>query len=420
MNMIQRGILPMILELLTAFPAIYINGPRQAGKTTLVRDLLSKEFQAAFVSFDDILERTTAMRNPSGYLQDMGTPLIIDEVQMVPEIFRALKKQVDEFRHEKWGDGGKSPNGKYLLTGSANLLAIPALCDAMVGRMATLTLLPLSVAEIHGKKSYFLEQCFEEDFFSGAANRDVTLIEAIRKSSFPELLNLSPHITEAWFKSHVQKITLEDPIQLYRLEKAAYMPLLLQALAARAGNLINDADLSRDVGLNAMTTRNYRALLSHSFVTYELRPWYRNLSKRLVKSKKLYFYDTLLLCHLLGSTPELLSKKHPERFGHVLENFVLSELMKANTLMHSEVDISFYRTHDGREVDFVLSKAEKLVAIEVKYAEAIREKDLAGIKEFQQVTGQDFYRGIVLCNTPRVMRFDENIYLVPFSALWSV
>ncbi|MEM7403271.1 MAG: DUF4143 domain-containing protein, partial [Myxococcota bacterium] len=155
-----------------------------------------------------------------------------------------------------------------------------------------------------------------------------------------------------------------------------------------------------------------------TFVTNTLSPWYRNMTKRLVKSDKIFFYDTMLLCHLLGSTPQQLAKNHPTRFGHVLENFVLSELCKNNFATREKVAISFYRTNDGREIDFVLEKQSKLVAIEVKHAESISDKDLAGIKQLQASTADDFYCGVVLCNTPRVIAYDKNIYLLPFSALW--
>lgn len=415
MKAIARQIQRQILESLKFFPVVYINGPRQAGKTTLVRELLASSFPAGFVTFDDALERAAAMRNPYIYIKESGTPLIMDEVQMVPEMFRPLKKLVDEQRQEALKGG--SANGHYLLTGSANLLAIPELANAMVGRMATLTLLPLSVSEILGQTSQFLERCFAKDF-SGIVSEDLPLVQAISQASYPELLQMPKNMVSSWFRNYIQKITLDDPRHIYNLEKAEYMPALLQALAARAGSLINDAELGREVGLNAVTTRQYRGLLNHTFVTHTLKPWYRNITKRLVKSHKFYCHDTMLLCHLLQSTPAELAKNQPGRFGHVLENFVLSELSKNNYASGETVDISFYRTNDGREIDFVLERQHKLIAVEVKNAENIKEKELAGLRELQEVAGKDFHAGIVLCNTPRVIAYDENIYLLPFAALW--
>ncbi|HWL53741.1 MAG TPA: ATP-binding protein [Chthoniobacteraceae bacterium] len=417
MKTIPRALEKQIAETLPAFPAVYINGPRQAGKTTLVRELLVRNDGARFITFDDALERAAAMRNPYNYLKESGVPLILDEVQMVPELFRPLKKLVDEQRQAALSGGGPA-NGNYLLTGSANLLAIPELANAMVGRMATLTLLPLSVAEARGQTSSFLERCFARDF-SDIKPDGTRLVDAMAEATYPGLREMPEKTIPTWFRNYVQKITLDDPRHLYNLEKAESMPVLLQALAARAGNLVNDAELGREVGLNAVTTRHYRGLLNNTFVTHTLKPWHRNITKRLVKSHKLYFHDTLLLCHLLGSPPQELSHSQPARFGHILENFVLSELTKTNHATGENADLSFYRTSDGREVDFVLERGGRLVAIEVKNAETITDKDLAGIKELQQVTGQDFHCGVVLCNTPRAIAYDRDLYLLPFSALWT-
>jgi len=415
MKTIQRHIQPLVLKALKAFPVVYINGPRQAGKTTLVRELLASQFPAKFITFDDALELSAATRNPLEYLRDAGMPLILDEVQMASAIFRPLKILVDEQRMAVLGSK-RSANGHYLLTGSANLMVIPELANAMVGRMGTLTLLPLSAGEVMGRKPEFLQRCFAKDF-SDIAPDKTPLTHIMAEATYPELLQMPENMKENWLKNYVQKITLEDPRHIYNLEKAEYMPVLLQSLAARVGNLINDASLGREVGLNAVTTRSYRGLLTSTFITQYLRPWYRNITKRLVKSGKTYFHDTMLLCHMLGSMPQDMAKSQPQRFGHVLENFVFSELEKANVL-REKISISFYRTNDGREVDFVLEKQDKIVAIEVKHAEQVTDKDLAGIKELQAVTGKDFVCGIVLCNTPRVIPYGKDIYLVPFSALW--
>jgi predicted AAA+ superfamily ATPase len=416
MSVIARAIEPLIQNSMKVAPIVYVNGPRQAGKTTLVRSITTNLDKAQFLTFDDPMERAAAMRNPVGYLRASGYPLIVDEIQMVPEVFRPLKMLVDEQRYEAL-QNGTSSDGRYLLTGSANLWAIPELADAMVGRMATITLLPLSMAEVLGQKSSFLKRCFAEDF-SDIKTDNMPLTEAISKASFPELLKTPVAMIPQWFQNYIQKITLEDPKYIYNLEKAEFMPILLQALANCAGNLINDANISRDIGLNATTTRSYRNLLQGAFVTNSLHPWHRNITKRLVKSHKMFFHDSMLLCHLLQSTPEDLLKNQPRKFGHLLENFVLSELSKAKCIDDYFLDISFYRTSDGREVDFVLENKGKIVAIEVKHSENITEKDLAGINELKSMTDGDFVCGVVLCNTPRVIEYGNGIYLLPFSALW--
>lgn len=417
MTIIHRNIENTVLKALEVFPAVYINGPRQAGKTTLVKDILSNRFKGTFITFDDALERSAAIRNPLNYLKQTGYPIIIDEVQMVPEIFRPLKMLIDEQRSAALNDTIK-PTGHYLLTGSANLMVIPQLADAMVGRMATITLLPLSAGEVSNSKLNFIESCFNKHF-GGIKKDDTPIYEVIERATFPEIINISDEFKQNWFQNYVRKVTLEDPLHIYNLEKAEYMPALLQALAIRTGNLVNDADLSRDTGLTPVTARTYRNVLNGTFITNYLSPWYRNISKRLVKSGKIYFYDTMLLSYLLKSTPKEMAKANPQRFGHLLENFILSEFVKLNNALSEQVNISFYRTRDGKEVDFILEKDSKLVAIEVNNAENITEKDLSGLREFKEIAGKDFVCGVILCNTQRVISYDEDIYLVPISILWS-
>jgi len=419
MQLKRRSIESRVLRALDIFPAVYVNGPRQAGKTTLVRVLLSKQFKGKYVTFDDPLEKSAAMRNPQLYLSDCGYPVIIDEIQMVPEIFRPLKMQIDEQRYECLTSGQEQPNGRYLLTGSANLWATPKLADAMVGRMGITTILPFSACEYWGGKGDFITRAFAADFTDVGKSKH-NLLDAMHVATYPEIVEMKSDSIANWFQQYIQKVTLQDPQQIYNLEKAEYMPLLVESLAARTGNLINDADIARDIGLTSVTTRTYRNLLEGTFITNTIRPWYRNTNKRLVKAGKSYFHDTLLLAHLLKATPEELLKKQPQRFGHLLENFVLSELTKLNNNSDNKVQILFYRTRDHKEVDFVLeSPRGKIVGIEVKHAENVKQRDLAGLKELREVAGKDFACGIVLCNTKRVLPFGENIYLVPFNFLWS-
>jgi len=214
MKTIQRHIQPLVLKALKAFPVVYINGPRQAGKTTLVRELLASQFPAKFITFDDALELSAATRNPLEYLRDAGMPLILDEVQMASAIFRPLKILVDEQRMAVLGSK-RSANGHYLLTGSANLMVIPELANAMVGRMGTLTLLPLSAGEVMGRKPEFLQRCFAKDF-SDIAPDKTPLTHIMAEATYPELLQMPENMKENWLKNYVQKITLEDPRHICR------------------------------------------------------------------------------------------------------------------------------------------------------------------------------------------------------------
>jgi uncharacterized protein len=424
MPIINRAVTQSVIDALKTFPVVYINGPRQAGKSTLVRDIVFPKItdttnKGQYITFDDVLERASAMRNPQTYLQSTTKPLIIDEIQMVPEIFRPLKLVIDEERHERLVSGGEKPNGRYLLTGSANLAALPALANAMVGRMATRTLYPLSAFEVFGGQGDFVNRAFACDF-SEVNPTHKTLNEAITNSTFPELVSLPETQHKSWYDNYLRKVTLEDPRHIYNMEKADLMPVLLQALAVRAGNLINDADLSRDTGLTSVTARTYRQLLHSTFISLELRPWFRNIGKRLIKSSKSFFYDTGLLCHTLGRSVRDIKTFDQPRFGNVLENYVATELLKLIAISQERLELLFYHTRDGREVDFVIEKPSgELIGIEVKNSETISEKDLSGLKELKAVVGKDFVCGIVLCNTKRVLPYGDGIWLVPLSHLWN-
>ena len=209
MKIIRRDIEKQVLQSLKVFPAVYVNGPRQAGKTTLVRVLLADKFPARFITFDDVLERGAAMRNPQAYLADAGFPLIIDEVQAVPDIVYPLKMLIDEQRYENLKRGSKKPNGRYLLTGSANLAITPKLADAMVGRMGTVTLLPLSACEYWRGNGDFIARIFAKDF-AGFNSGKHSLMDAIYVGTYPELIGMKSDSMENWFQNYIRKITLED------------------------------------------------------------------------------------------------------------------------------------------------------------------------------------------------------------------
>ena len=419
MNYIRRFQETRVLDTMKAFPATYISGPRQAGKTTLVRDILADRFDGRYVTFDDIIERNAAMRNPGGFVSGLGDRATLDEVQMVPEVCRALKKEIDERRRGGVaGTAAGNTNGIFLLTGSASLRALPELADAMVGRMGAVTLLPLSAAEVAGNEANFVDQLFEGTFRSRESSA-IPLSEMMTRASYPALLGMEDRDRDTWCRNLIQKITIEDPRHIYNLGKADRMPMLLQALAVRAGNLVNDAELSRDIGLNAVTTRAYRNLLEATFIAMELRPWHRNVGKRLVKAGKIQFHDTNLLCALLGQTHGILESTNPKLHGHVVQNFVGTELMKQTGHAQGDYKLGFYRTRDNREVDFTIERRDgRTVAIEVKHSENIAPSDLRGIEEFKSLCGESLAAAIVLCNAPRIIEYAEGIHLVPFEAMW--
>jgi predicted AAA+ superfamily ATPase len=404
---------PKILAALNESPVVFVNGPRQAGKSTLVEEIANVDFPADYITFDNPTQMAAATMAPQAFLSQRTRPLIIDEVQLVPEIFRAMKVYVDNLRRDK----NISANGRLLLTGSANILALPQLADALVGRMRVITLYPFSCTEAIGTKGDCIARLFAQDFTN--LDQTVSLMEAIRVATFPEISHKEPSVQNNWFEGYITTLLQRDVRMLAELEKIALLPALLRVLAIRAGSLINDADIARDLGLNAMTERNYRHILQMMFLSFDVKPWFRNLGKRLVKSPKGFLIDTLLLCYLLDSSPEDLAFKKPEIFGHVLENFIATELLKLLSFSDIRAQLFHFRTSDGKEVDFVLEKTDgHLLGIEIKSSENISANDFKGLKELAQLAKDDFVCGIVLYGGQDVVPFGDKLWAVPFQILW--
>ena len=410
---INRYVRNRLLKALDVSPVVFLNGPRQAGKTTLVQSISKAEFPAEYVTFDNTTQMAAAANAPENYLRERKGALIIDEVQLVPEIFRAFKIVVDELRQQH----GSKLTGRFLLTGSANIMALPKLSDPLVGRMSVLTLYPISGAEALGGVGDFIERLFNSDFESDKGK--YKLSDMICASTFPEISGADTHKRTNWFDGYLTTILQRDVRALAEIDKLSTLPNLLRILANRAGGLVNDADIARDAGLNPVTSRNYKTLLKMLFLTFELAPWYRNIGKRLVKSPKGYMTDTLLLCHLLQYELGDLEKNRPELFGHVLENFVATELLKLMTFRNDRLNLFHFRTSDNKEVDFVLEKPNgQLAAVEVKQRDSVTTSDFKGLEALQTITGNDFTCGIVLYRGRDIVPFGKNLWAVPISNLW--
>lgn len=413
----SRWVAPVLSECCRVSPAVFLNGPRQAGKSTLVRELAEEPFGAEYVSFDDVTVRAAAENDPSAFLRNFKGPVIIDEVQLVPDLFRSIKIVIDELRHAD----RKSANGRFILTGSANILALPALSDALVGRMRILTLLPLAMGEFVNAKPVIHDLLTDGlGIFPSEKQFPVfDLDEWVPRATFPEIaLNASNEgYAEDWYQDYITTILQRDVRNLAEIDKLSSMPNLLKVLALRMASLVNDASAAREVGLNAMTYRRYRALLQHVFLIAMVPPWFRNIGKRLTKSPKLFFYDTGLLAHLLGVTPLSLKTSQSPLFGHLVENFVATELMKQMTLSRRDM-LYHYRADDGKEVDFVIESPNgKVTAIEVKTKQSVTADDFSGLRSLKSAIGKDFKQGLVLYSGGAAVPFGSDLMAVPISSL---
>lgn len=414
--MIKRTLGPAILDALQGFPIVYVTGPRQAGKSALVQSLAVQAWPAEYITFDEATLLGAAEANPESLLRAYETRLILDEVQMAPGLFRVLKMLVDEARQ-----GNKAnANGRYLLTGSANIMALPKLSDALVGRMSVLTLYPLSALEISGGKGDFLHRLMDNGFKPGTIKRERTVVEIMRQATFPEITDQDEGRRRQWFESYITTILQRDVRQIADIARLGVLPHLLQALASRAGGLINEADIARSTGQNAVTTKNYRILLQMLFLTFDVKPWYRNIGKRLVKASKGYIMDTSLLCHLLQVDMARAAIRDPHVFGHLFENFIASELLKQLSSSSGRARLHHFRTSDHKEVDFVLEQPDgRLAGIEVKGRDAVTASDFKGLETLRQQVGDDFVCGIVLYRNNKIIPFGDRMWAVPVGAMWA-
>jgi predicted AAA+ superfamily ATPase len=402
-----------ILFALKHNPVVFINGPRQAGKSTLVRHLSTKDYPADYVSFDNATQMAAASAFPESFLTERKNALIIDEVQLVPDLFRALKFVVDELRLQN----KEQSNGRFLLTGSANIMALPKLSEPLVGRMNIKTLYPFAAAEAFKGTGNFLTRLFTVDFHPIPQTRSVN--EAISAATFPEISSKPAREYGEWFDGYLATILQRDVRMIAELEKIGLMPIMLRILASRAGHLLNDADIARDIGLNPVTSKRYRTILQAMFLSIEVPPWYRNIGKRLVKSPKGYLIDTLLLCHLLGWDLENLKTAKPDLYGHVVENFVATELLKLLSFSELRAKLLHFRTTDNHEVDFVLERPDgSLVGIEVKISDRVNSGDFKGLGILAESAKESFVCGIILYGGKEIVPFGDKMYAVPLAALW--
>lgn len=415
---LPRKITQVLKDALKISPIVFLNGPRQAGKSTLVQSIspqIGREgHSVAYHTFDRLTEMAAATSAPEAFLTAYPGTLIIDEVQMVPEIFRPLKTVVDELRQQDH----ENANGKYLLTGSANILSLPKLSDALVGRMIVLTLYPFSASEAIMGKGDFLERLYRMDF-GNREDKGYEVNQIIKLATYPEIYIKPANERKLWLDGYLTTIMQRDVKQVAELDKSYLLPQLLRTLATRAGSLINESDIARDLGLNSVTGKSYRNILKMMFLNFDIAPWHSNIGKRLVKTHKGYFTDTMMLCHMLDIDIDSIERSRPELYGHILENFVASELIKLLSFNNTGTKLYHFRTSDGKEVDFVLERPDgSTYAIELKKSENVNGSDFNGIKTLAELVPQKFKGGLILYSGKQPVPFGKNIWAAPLDLLW--
>jgi predicted AAA+ superfamily ATPase len=358
-----------------------------------------------------------ARNDPKGFLQQLPRNKlnIIDEVQLAPELFRYFKIAIDENRL-----AGKD-HALYVLTGSANIFALPKLADALVGRLSVLTLYPFSVSEIKGTGVNFLEKLWNDNMAARKYTR-ANLVSLISGATFPEIALDRKKDRNRWFNDYLTTLLQRDVRSLADIKNPDNVYRLLVSLSQRAGGLLNNTNIMNEIGLDAKTYEKYKAICNNTFMIFELPSWSKpnKLNKRFIKQKKLYFSDTNLLCHILQRDIEEIYKNDKTAMGHIFENFIAVEIMKA-AKSQGAYKVSHFNPvqNQGREVDFVIESPNgKIIGIEVKLDGTIKEKDIANMIAFKEITGNRFVKGIIIYTGSELVQAGRNIWAVPVNYLY--
>ena len=408
-NLYDRLLYPRLVERLNDAPTVLLHGPRQCGKTTLVQKV-AKEQGMEYITFDDHFELEQAKFDPKGYIERSGDRVVFDEVQLVPELFRSIKASIDNNREP----------GRYILTGSSDVLQIPKLGDSLVGRMATLRLHPLAQAELEGNTSTnFLTQLFEHGIQQerGESASGEQLAERVAVGGYPETLKNSSNLRITKHNEYISTLIQRDVSEFARVRTPERLHQLLQLVAGHTSDMLNLSQLASQLGIKYQTMGEYITLLRNIFQVDRLPHWHASRMQGHVKRPKLHIGDTGLACSLLGVDAPTLWKER-ELLGKLLETFVYQELRRLASCYECPVDFYYFRTKEKKEVDMVLEARGKVAAIEVKAATTVHPRDFGVIRRLQEVSNIPFV-GLVFYDGYSTVEFEKNLWAVPFHALWN-
>ncbi len=409
MVIFDRHAIARVREVLSDTRVALLAGPRQAGKTTLARTFADEGMR--YLTLDDPTVLAAARADPSGLIRQFDRA-VIDEVQRAPELLLAIKESVDRDRRP----------GRFLLTGSANLMTLPTVADSLAGRMETIRLMPLAQSEILGQSpSRFLSTLFEGRTPGvGPIRLGQDLIELVLAGGYPEALTRRTWARrQDWYESYIDAVIGRDVRDVANIDQIDRMPRLLRALAEHSGQLINHAGVGASLDLNHVTTQKYTGVFEQLFLVSTLPSWHNNTLKRLTKKPKLHFLDSGLLAALRGLTPERVAMDR-SNFGAVLETFVFAEVLKLAGWSNARMTFCHFRDKDLNEVDIVLeNRAGQIVGLEIKASATVRNEDFAGLRKLAEATGSRFQFGAVLYDSHESIPFGDRLAATPLSSLWA-
>lgn len=402
---IQRSLETVLKKAVAEFPSVVLTGPRQSGKTTLLKHLFGDTYH--YVSLEPPDVRSAANEDPRGFLEMHPPPVIMDEVQYAPDLFPYVKERIDARRERA---------GQFLLTGSQNLLLMEKITESLAGRAAMLRLLPLSRRESTGHAGAPLPWESGKPGVSRERASSLDIWKDFLRGGYPELAANPGRDIGLWHAGYVQTYLERDVRSLRQVGDLSQFQSFLRALAARTAQLLSLTDLARDLGVALNTVKAWLSVLEATYQVIVLRPYFANVGKRLVKTPKVYFTDVGTLCYLTGLKDPAHAASGPMG-GPIMETAVLSEIFKTLTHRGLEPQINFWRTSAGTEVDVVVEDCGKIIPVEVKLSATPRPTMASSIKAFQEDFGAKAGPGYVVHPGNIRLPLGPNVTALPFNEL---
>jgi predicted AAA+ superfamily ATPase len=400
-----------VVDALADSRAVAVLGARQVGKSTLVAQIASDEHPARLISLDDDAAAETARADPTGFIADIDGPVAIDEIQRAPELLLAIKRRLDADR----------TRGQFLLTGSANILSLPTVADALPGRVEYLTLWPLSQGEMHDVHEQFIDGLFAGRFPkpTGVSAGRIVLAPMLVAGGYPEVRGRGARGRTRFFSSYIASIIGRDLDDIANVRNVENIERLLFVIAARSGGLTSFHGMGRDLELDANTVRSHTKILEDLFLVRQLKPWHVNLGNRQIKSSKTYVVDSGMLAYLIGADERRIVDDGAIA-GTMLESFVAMELLRQVDWADRPVQLFHYRDKQRREVDVIIERHDgDVVGIEVKASATPSTIDFMGLRYLRDKVGRRFKAGVVLHTGADTLPFGDRLAAVPVSGLWS-
>ena len=408
-SLFPRLLAPVILEALADTPVVCVLGPRQTGKTTLVQQLAPER---VYISLDENNYHRTAVEDPEGFIASLPDVVTLDEVQRAPALLPAIKRAVDRVRRP----------GRFLLTGSANLLYLPKVTESLAGRMEIAQLQPLTEAEKERRPGAFLHALLDgslkPNIKGGIVTAEPGLAERLVAGGYPVPLGRTPQRARQWHRQYLRGIIERDVQDVARVRDADELARLLELLALRSGPLLNASSLAKELGLHRETVHHFLAVLERLFLVRRLPAWHSNTAKRLLKSPKAHLLDTGLGAALADLTvADWLGRR--DHMGHLLESFVVQQLIAQAAWTDADLRFWHYRDKDQVEVDLVITRGRKTWGVEIKASSSLTRRDGLGLLRLAEHCGKDFERGILLYSGQDLLPLeDKRMLAVPLNELW--